>query len=274
MKKLIGMIMAIAMIFALATTAFAADPSTATSGSKVFVTTTPNEGETKFDTSNPNTIDIPITGDLDTSEADNPYDVTANYYVIVKYDVTSALKFKINEKAYTWNVNTEATTGSISAQHTMKSDLTKADGTWSGNATVKVTLENWSNRDMQAALSFAAQTTADPSKGVVDGMNVDAKALSYTADSANESKNTKWDNNVLTLRSAAADVKVADGAKAENPVKGIVNFKLDADAGKATEQVYVTGAINKAQATIGTLTVKLTALEGNTTFNSTTPSNP
>ena len=45
MKKLIGMIMAIAMIFALATTAFAADPITE-NGTKVFVTTTPKEGET------------------------------------------------------------------------------------------------------------------------------------------------------------------------------------------------------------------------------------
>lgn len=256
MKKLIGMIMAIAMTFALATTAFAADPIT-----KVFVTTTPKEGETQFYTDKPNIIDIPITGDLDTSEADNPYDVTANYYVIVKYEVTSALKFKINEKAYTWNVNTEETTGSISAQHTLKSALTKADGTWSGNATVKVTLENWSNRDMQAALSFEAQTTADPSKGVVDGMNVDEGALSYTADSTN-GENTRWDTNVLTLRSAAAGVEVTEGAKAENPVRGIVNFKLDADAGKDRDLVYVTGAINKAQATIGTLTVKLTALRG------------
>lgn len=270
MKKLIGMIMAIAMTFALATTAFAEDPSTTTptSGSKVFVTTKPAEGETQFDTTKPNTIDIPITGDLDTSEADNPYDVTANYYVIVKYDVTSTLKFKINEKAYTWNVNTEKATGSISAQHTLKDALTKADGTWSGNATVKVTLENWSNRDMKAVLNFAAQTTADPSKGVVEGMTVDSKALGYTPDSKNDSKNTKWDANALTLRSAAADVKVTDGAKADKPVTGIVNFKLDADAGKATEQVYVTGAINKAQATIGTLTVQLTALDGDNFTNS------
>lgn len=261
MKKLIGMIMAIAMIFALATTAFAADPIT-----KVFVTTTPKEGETQFYTDKPNTIDIPITGDLDTSEADNPYEVTANYYVIVKYEVTSALKFKINEKAYTWNVNSEAT-GSISAQHTLKSALTKDDGTWSGNATVKVTLENWSNRDMQAALSFAAQTTKDESKGVVDGMNVDDEALSYAADSTN-GDNTKWNTNVLTLRSAAAGVKITDGAKAEDPVRGIVNFKLDADAGKATEQVYVTGAINKSNAVIGTLTVQLTALQGDNFTNS------
>lgn len=262
MKKLIGMIMAIAMTFALATTAFAVQSPVTISSNTV----TEDDNNMKYD-ENGNTIGIPITGDLDTSEADNPYDVTANYYVIVKYDVTSTLKFKINEKAYTWNVNTEAA-GSISAQHTLKDALTKADGTWSGNATVKVTLENWSNRDMQAALSFAAQTTQDESKGVVDGMNVNEKALSYTADSANKEENTKWNTNVLTLRSAAAGVKVTDGAKADKPVTGIVNFKLDADAGKTTEQVYVTGAINKAQATIGTLTVQLTALEGNNFPNS------
>ena len=262
MKKLIGMIMAIAMTFALATTAFAVQSPVTISSNTV----TEDDNNMKYD-ENGNTIGIPITGDLDTSEADNPYDVTENYYVIVRYDVTSSLKFKINEKAYTWNVNTEKATGSISAQHTLKDALTKADGTWSGNATVKVTLENWSNRDMQAALSFAAQTTADSSKGVVDGMNVDNEALSYTPDSAN-GDNTKWNTNVLILRSAAAGVKVTDGAKADKPVTGIVNFKLDADAGEATKQVYVTGAINKAQATIGTLTVQLTALDGDNFSNS------
>ena len=99
-------------------------------------------------------------------------------------------------------------------------------------------------------------------------MNVDEGALSYTADSANKEENTKWNTNVLTLRSAAAGVKITDGAKADNPVTGIVNFKLDADAGKATEQVYVTGAINKSNAVIGTLTVQLTALQGDNFTNS------
>lgn len=255
MKKLIGMIMAIAMIFALATTAFAADPITE-NGTKVFVTTTPTEGETQFDKVNGNTIEIGIPANFEAG-ANDPYKVEANYYVIVKYEVKSELVFKVGESAYTWNVNVGETTKE--AKHTLKNQYT---GDWSGTATVDVTVENWSNRDMQAAMTFAPTTTvatAEKDNGVLTAITVTDAAQSFAAAAGNDAAKTKWDgeSHALTLQSAAAGVGFAEGNKAESPVSGSATFTIDA------ANNGMTGAISKSNAVIGTLTVQLTALEGN-----------
>ena len=141
MKKLIGMIMAIAMTFALATTAFAAETT-------VTVTSDPTKTGDGYEQIKPdgNTWNIGIPATF-VAGANDPYKVEANYYVIVKYVVKSELVFTVGESAYTWNVNVSDT--SKEAKHTLKSEYT---GDWSGTATVDVTVENWSNRDMQAAL--------------------------------------------------------------------------------------------------------------------------
>lgn len=271
MKKLIGMIMAIAMTFALATTAFAEDPSTttATSGSKVFVTTKPaGKDETKFDKVNGNTIGIDIPANF-VAGANDPYKVEANYYVIVKYEVEPKLVFTVGETAYTWNVH-EGENGTVtSANHQLKSTY---DGTWSGTAAVNVTVENWSNRDMQAAMTFAPNTTVatpDNDNGVLKPITVKNEAQTFSPADTNKD-NTKWDtdNHALILQSAAVGVGFEEGKKADAPVSGDATFTINA----ANEGV--TGAISKSNAVIGTLTVKLTALEGNTTFNSTNPSEP
>ena len=266
MKKLIGMIMAIAMTFALATTAFAADPSTTTttSGSKVFVTTEPvGKDETKFDKDNGNTIGIDIPANFVVGTND-PYKVEANYYVIVKYEVEPKLVFTVGETAYTWNVN--ETGGAVSsANHQLKSSY---DGTWSGTATVNVTVENWSNRDMQAALSFKG-ATPNENNNVLSEITVNPSALSYTntTDTAYAAK-TKFEDNALKLQSAAFGVGFNATDKAESPVEGKVQFKIDANASVGEGQKAMTGNIKNGQATIGTLTVKLTALQGNNFSNS------
>lgn len=259
MKKLIGMIMAIAMTFALATTAFAADPIT-DSDSKVFVTTKTAENETEFDVDNGNTIDIGIPATF-VPGANDPYKVKANYYVIVKYEVKSELVFKVGESAYTWNVNVGET--SKEAKHTLKSEYT---GDWSGTATVDVTVENWSNRDMQAALSFTG-ATPNENNNVLSNITVNPSALSYTntTDTAYAAK-TKFESNALKLQSAAFGVGFGADDKANSPVEGKVQFMINANASVGEGQKAMTGNIKNAKATIGTLTVQLTSLGNTNTF--------
>lgn len=259
MKKLIGMIMAIAMTFALATTAFAADPITE-NGTKVFVTTTPTEGETKFDTTNGNTIGIDIPAKFVAGEND-PYKVEANYYVIVKYNVESNLLFTVGETAYTWNVNVSDT--SKEAKHTLKSEYT---GTWSGTATVDVTVENWSNRDMQAALSFTG-ATPNEHNNVLSNITVNPDALSYTNKTdATYAAKTRFESNALKLQSAAFGVGFGATDKTGSPVEGKVQFMINANASVGEDQKAMTGNIKNAKATIGTLTVKLTSLGDTNNF--------
>ena len=262
MKKLIGMIMAIAMTFALATTAFAVQSPVTISSDTV----KEDEHNMKYN-ENGNTIGIDIPANF-VAGANDPYKVEANYYVIVKYEVKSELVFTVGESAYTWNVNLGE--ASKEAKHTLKNEYT---GTWSGTATVDVTVENWSNRDMQAAMTFASNATVatpDNDNGVLKAITVKNEAQSFAAATDNDTTKTKWAdaNHALTLRSAAVGVGFEEGNKASSPVSGSATFAIDATKG-------MTGAISKSKAVIGTLTVKLTALEGNTTFiNSTTPSEP
>ena len=79
MKKLIGMIMAIAMTFALATTAFAVQSPVTISSDTV----KEDEHNMKYN-ENGNTIGIDIPANF-VAGANDPYKVEANYYVIVKY---------------------------------------------------------------------------------------------------------------------------------------------------------------------------------------------
>lgn len=256
MKKLIGMIMAIAMTFALATTAFAAETT-------VTVTSDPNKTGDGYEQIKPdgNTWDIGIPANF-VAGANDPYKVEANYYVIVKYEVKPNLVFTVGETAYTWNVH-EGENGTVtSANHALKADF---DGKWSGTAAVNVTVENWSNRDMQAAMTFAPTTTVATSKndnGVLKPITVTDAAQTFAAAAGNSPTKTKWDDksHALTLQSAAFGVKFEEGNKADNPVSGSATFTINAaDNG-------MTGAISRSNAVIGTLTVKLTSLGDTNNF--------
>lgn len=256
MKKLIGMIMAIAMTFALATTAFAVQSPVTISSDTV----KEDDNNMKYN-ENGNTIGIDIPANF-VAGANDPYKVEANYYVIVKYEVKSDLVFTVGESAYTWNVNVGGT--SKEAKHTLKNQYT---GDWSGTATVDVTVENWSNRDMQAAMTFApTKTVATPEKdnGVLTAITVTDEAQNFAAAAGNDTTKTKWieANHALTLQSAAFGVGFEEGNKASDPVSGSATFTINA------ANNGMTGAISKSDAVIGTLTVQLTALEGNNFPNS------
>lgn len=258
MKKLIGMIMAIAMTFALATTAFSVQsPVTISSG-----TVKEDEHNMKYNKDG-NTIGIDIPANFVVGTND-PYKVEANYYVIVKYEVKPNLVFTVGETAYTWNVN-EGEKGTVtSANHQLRSSY---DGTWSGTATVDVTVENWSNRDMQAAMTFAPTTTvATPEKdnGVLKPITVTDAAQTFAAAAGNDTTKIKWieANHALNLQSAAAGVGFEEGNKATSPVSGSATFTINA------ANNGMTGAISKSNAVIGTLTVKLIALQGDNFTNS------
>lgn len=256
MKKLIGMIMAIAMTFALATTAFAVQSPVTISSNTV----TEDDHNMKYN-ENGNTIGIDIPANF-VASANDPYKVKANYYVIVKYEVKSELVFTVGESAYTWNVN-EGEKGTVtSANHQLKSSY---DGTWSGTAAVNVTVENWSNRDMQAAMTFAPTTTTATSEndnGVLEAITVKNEAQTFAASADNSTTKTKWieANHALNLQSAAAGVGFEEDNKAESPVSGSATFTIDA------ANNGMTGAISKSKAVIGTLTVKLTSLGDTNNF--------
>lgn len=255
MKKLIGMIMAIAMTFALATTAFAVQSPVTISSDTV----KEDEHNVKYN-ENGNTIGIDIPATF-VAGATDPYKVEANYYVIVKYTVDSKLKFTVGESAYTWNVNVGETTKE--AKHTLNNQYT---GDWSGTATVDVTVENWSNRDMQAALSFTG-AAKNENNGVLDQIVVNDAAQSYTNNTTEANKNkTRFENKALDLQSAAYGVGFGADDKTGSPVEGKVQFKIDAGVSVGEGQKAMTGNIKNAKATIGTLTVKLTSLGDTNTF--------
>ena len=236
MKKIISMVLALIMVMGLSVTAMAE------SGTVVIK---------DFSQTNPNTTEIQIPAKFsETKPADNDK-VTARNYVYMEWSVDSTLKYVIDSSSYTWNVYSDAkgqsaipaddyaNTRPHSAGYSVKGHWDKTT-----SATINVTVENWSNRDVwvKYALEGADVTAADTATGKVTGVTEAIEFQNVTLPTTQKLA-TKADVNSTAL--------VTEASKSE--IKNLV----------ITGDNIASGAINSDVDSIGTLTVTIsnTALQ-------------
>lgn len=231
MKKIISMVLALVMVMGLSVTAMAE------SGTVVIK---------DFSQTNPNTTDIQIPAKFtETKPADNSA-VTARNYVYMEWSVDSTLKYVIDSSSYTWNVYSDtAGKNAISADDTNNTKPLSAGysvkGHWDKGtrATINVTVENWSNRDVwvKYALEGAGVSTTTDEAGKVTGVTEKITFTGYTP--LPEPKMLATNANV----NSTALVKAANKSELKDFVITGANI--------------ASGAINKDVSSIGTLTVTI-----------------
>ena len=206
--------MSVALGASMVMPVMAADTSTVT------ITTDDLSGEETVGTSK----SIEITAGYD--KADVTADqVTANYYVVLKWTPDSTLAYKIDKTSYTWNVYDSANVKST--EDTFNGTAAKAGyeakGNWSGEATVNVVVENWSNRTVKASYAYA-----------------DEPGITSTNNIAELSEQS--------IGAASDGVTVANGETIDTAKKVTADFKISA---------ITAGEISSNNEKIGTLTVTL-----------------
>lgn len=240
MKKFISLMLALVLTLGLATTAFA---DNYTDDKSFTITTSTAEGTTGSGSDYTWNIDVTAGLDAPTQEelaAEGA--VAANYYVVVEWDVESSLVFTYGIDAFSWNVYSDVDNKVDATNGDAKGAGYEVDysmGKWEGEATIDVTVTNWSNRELTAKVAFQG-AAADADKGIVTAITVKEGATAIT-------------NPTLTIKSAAENVAIVDGETTTSAATGQSQVKLDATT--------LSGAINKADATIGTVTVTLVGLD-------------
>lgn len=211
MKKITSLILALVMALSLTVTALAADTS------PVVIS----------DLSKADVSSIQIPADYNnTVTDDNAGNIPIVYYVYMKWEVDSGLKYTVGTDSYKWTVySDEGVTKAVAADNTKPvSAGYVVDGTWEGKATVSVTVENWSNKDVTVSYTFAG----------IEGFEFDQTNWGLTA--ASKTIATK------------ANYKSTDLVKAADINNG--NLSLTINARDITK-----GAITQNVTSIGTLTV-------------------
>lgn len=164
MKKIISMVLALVMALGLSVTAMA-------ESGKVVIK--------DFSQTSPNTTDIQIPANFTETKPEDNSAVTARNYVYMEWSVESTLKYVIDSSSYTWNVYSDATGNTvIPANDTNNTKPLSAGysvkGHWdeTTSATINVTVENWSNRDVwvQYALEGADVSSTKDTAGKVTGV--------------------------------------------------------------------------------------------------------
>lgn len=230
MKKIICMVLALVMVMGLSVTAMAAD-------GKVVI-----KDLSKGNSNTP--IDIPAYYD-ETNKPQTNEEVTAKNYVYMEWTVDSKLKYVIDSSSYTWNVYSDTTGNTVipadDSQNTKpKSAGYSVKGHWdkATSATINVTVENWSNRDVWVKYALeGAKAAAPDTTGKVTGVTEDIKFTGVPALPETTKLTTKANVNSTVL--------VTEASKSE-----IKDFKI-------TGANIASGAINSDVASIGTLTVTI-----------------
>ena len=239
MKKIISMVLALVMVMGLSVTAMAEELN---KSDKVVIK--------DFTQGNPNTTDIQIPAQFSETKPTDNSDVTAKNYVYMEWSVQSTLKYVIDSSSYTWNVYSDANgqtvipdsdpnkTKPLSARYSVK-------GHWDKNtkATINVTVENWSNRDVwvKYTLDGAKAATAD-TMGKVTGVTED---ITFTGVHGLPETATQ----LVTKANVDSTALVIEASKSE-----LKNFVI-------TGANIASGAINKNVTSIGTLTVTISNTE-------------
>lgn len=230
MKKIISMVLALVMVMGLSVTAMA-------ESGKVVIK--------DFSQTSPNTTDIQIPAKFTETKPEDNSAVTARNYVYMEWSVDSTLKYVIDSSSYTWNVYSDANgknaipaddsanTRPHSAGYSVKGHWDKAT-----SATINVTVENWSNRDVwvKYALEGADVSTTVDEAGKVTGVTepITFKGVSLP-------KPTQ----LITIADVKSTALVTEANKSE-----LKNFVITGDN-------IASGAINKDVTSIGTLTVTI-----------------
>ena len=231
MKKFLSAVLALAMAFALCTTAFAADPT-------VKVTTTPAADEASANI-NTNSWEIPVTAAYEKKNATKA-DVDTKYYVVVEWECTNKdLTYTVGKDTYEWTV--EGADAASNAKPTSAGYIVtpSTDVQWSGSATYNVTVTNWSNAKVDAKLSWAPAT----------------KAGNVTEDIVTTTKFDAAEAIEKTLNLNAADNGIDLPASTN---RNLVTAENAPTASSAVNIVVTDGAISAPDTNIGTLTVTVT----------------
>lgn len=230
MKKIISMVLALVMVMGLSVTAMAAE-------SPVVIKDLSKNSNT--------TIDIPAYYD-ETKKPTKNEQVTTKNYVYMEWKVQSTLKYVIDSSSYTWNVYSDVTGNTVIPAGDSKNTKPKSagysvKGHWdeTTSATINVTVENWSNRDVwvKYTLDGAKAATADKTTGKVTGVTEDIKFTDVPALPGTTQLVTKANVNSTAL--------VTEANKSE-----LKNFVI-------TGANIASGAINSDVTSIGTLTVTI-----------------
>ncbi len=237
MKKFLSAVLALAMAFALCTTAFA--------DTTVKVTTTPAADEASA-TTDTNSWQVPVPAEY-VKETATKEDVETKFYVVVEWEMmNNTLKYTVGKDSYVWTV-ADADGKAADATNNAKPagagyTVTKnTNGTWdeNGEANYKVTVTNWSNAAVNAKLSWApAKVAGNVTKNIVTTTKFDSDTAAAT-------------EKTLNLDAADKDATLPDDT----------NVKLveTAPSASSTLNIKVTdGAITANKTNIGTLTVTVT----------------
>lgn len=241
MKKITSLILALVMALSLTVTALAANTS------PVII-----KGDAAAFGEATKTWNVEVPAGFDgTNAPKQESDVAATYYVKIEwdYDGTNSLKYVDDKAHYSWKV---LGAGDADATAT-ETDPTHAgyavSQQWEGTAKIKVTVTNWSNRAMKAAMEFAPVTTVVTGEetGVTKAINTSAEGCLKWA--GYDGANTTTDADII-VNSAAAGVPFANDTSAKT-AGTVGSGSLTIDGTK------LGGAINKANTVIGTLTITL-----------------
>lgn len=199
MKKIISMVLALVMVMGLSVTAMAEgdNPASKEPTGTVTITDFSANPAQPGTTNDPAQIPVPATGNvakLNIDEFDKNPDNKTNY-VVMEWTVDSSLTYTVNATDYQWNVYNTATgddgattetklTNDGAATTSSKANLGRYDekGTWSGKATITVTVENWSNVDVYATTKWAPGKVTDGSNGVTKDIVVNNMPTDITSE--------------------------------------------------------------------------------------------
>lgn len=257
MKKIISLILALVMAMSLAVTAMAEDEQY-TSGQTVKIRDLTTD-YTKND------ITVPAKGSVAEFTNENP-----TYYVVMTWSVESTLTYTVNSTDYKWNVydvennklnNDVDEPSSVVSKDEKLPTSAKYDvnGKWTGEATIKVDVTNWSNVDITAKTTWAS------GKVVEDGTNGVTKDIVITGLSDGDVGTTNIDraDKGVTKDNYAGFVANANGENPAVKTENVFNKTIKTQASEdETPGVMLTdGAIkdtgNGYNAIIGTLTVTI-----------------
>lgn len=231
MKKIISMVLALVMVMGLSVTAMAEN------GTVVIK---------DFSQTNPNTTEIQIPAKFTETKPTDNSDVTAKNYVYMEWSVNSTLKYVIDSSSYTWNVYSDAAGKNVipandSANTRPHSAGYSVKGHWdkTTSATINVTVENWSNRDVWVKYALeGAKAAAPDTTGKVTGVTED---ITFTEVHGLPETATQ----LVTKANVNSTTLVTGANKSE--IKDLV----------ITAANIASGAINSDVTSIGTLTVTI-----------------